>query len=105
MEKEDRLNKIYRRGKDIVIGLALLGTMGLCTHRISENYSGISKEKFDGSKWYSSTTIPYNAYSFEKIPHNTVTYADYLNAVKKKNGSLENATLFPDLDGNGKVAK
>jgi len=105
MEKEDGLDKAYRRGKNIVLGLALLGTMGLCTYRLAENYSGISKEKFDGAKWYSSTAIPYNAYTFENIPHNTVTYSDYLNAVKKKNGSLEKATLYPDLDGNGKVAK
>jgi hypothetical protein len=102
MEKN---NKFKRRIENTVIGFALLGTMGLCTYKLSDNYSGISKEKFDGSKWYSSTAIPYNAYSFENIPHNTITYGDYLNAVKKKNGSLENAKLFPDLDGDGKVAK
>lgn len=101
----EKSNKLKRRIENTVIGLALVGTMGLCTHKLADNYSGITKEKFDGAKWYSSTATPYNAYIFENIPHNTITYFDYLNGVKEKNGSLVNARLFPDLDGNGKVLK
>lgn len=105
MEKEDGLNKAYRRGKNIVLGLALLGTMGWCTHRISNYYSPFSEKDFKDAKWYSSSATPSEAYNFENIPHNQMVRDFYFHEVKERNGSLENAVLYPDLDGNGKVAK
>jgi len=106
MEKEDRLDKAYRRGKNIVLGLALLGTMGLCTHRMSNYYAPLSEKDFKNAKWYSSSVNADRAYNFENIPHNQMVRNFYFEQVKKKNdGSLEKATLFPDLDGNGEVAK
>ena len=106
MEKEDRLSKAYRRVKDVGLGLALLGTVAWCTHRMSNNYSPLTEQDFKNAKWYESSANADRAYNFEKIPHNQMTRNFYFEQVRKRNGSsLGNAHLFPDLDGNGKVAK
>lgn len=105
MEKEDRLNRMYRRGKNVALGLAFLAGTALCTHRTINSYSPFSEQDFKNAKWYSSSVNADEAYNFEKIPHNQMVRDFYFEQVRKKNGSLEKAHLYPDLDKNGKVAQ
>jgi hypothetical protein len=101
----EKSNKLKRRIENIAIGLAFLGSCALCTHRTASNYSPFTEQDFKNAKWYSSTATPNEAYNFEKIPHNQMVRNFYFQQVEEKNGSLVNARLFPDLDGDGKVLK
>ena len=103
MEK-DKSKRAYKIGKNIVLGAAFLGFMGWSLNRTLNNYTPFSEQDYKNAKWYPSTATPNEAYNFEKIPHNPMVKELYLEQVKAKNGSLENASLYPDLDKDGKVA-
>lgn len=106
---QEKENKPKRR-KNIIEDILLFGGLTvatlLCLNKGLKNYAPFSEQDYKNAKWYSSTAIPYNAYKHENIPHNSMVWEKYQKEVKKKNGgSLENASLYPDLDGDGKVAK
>lgn len=103
--KKSKLEKAIRIGKNITLGLAFLGFMGWSFNRTCNRYTPFTEQDYKNAKWYSSSATPDEAYNFEKIPHNQMTREFYFQQVKEKNGSLKNAALYPDLDGDGKVAQ
>jgi hypothetical protein len=106
MEKSNKPKKVGKIVKDISLIAGGLALVGWSLVRTFNNYAPLSEKDYQNAKWYSSSVTPYEAYRYEKIPHNRPTWIDYQEAVKAKNGgSLKNANLYPDLDGNGKVAK
>ncbi|GEM_PF-3078536 len=105
MEKKNKSNRIYNTAKKVLVGAGMVALFGWSMNRTLNNYIPVSQEDYKNAKWYSSSSLPYNAYMNEDIPHNRATWIDYQGAIKEKNGSLESATLFPDLDGNGKVGE
>lgn len=105
MEKRSKLQKTIRIGKDVLLGAAFLGFIGWSLNRTLNNYAPFSEKDYKNAKWYESTATPNEAYNFEKIPHNRAVKNFYFDQIKRKNGSLKNAHLYPDLDKNGKVAK
>lgn len=106
MEKDSKPKKVYKTVKNIALIAGCLGLTGWFLNKTLNNYSPLSEKDYKNAKWYTSSATPYEAYKYEKIPHNRLTMILFYQQVKEKNGgSLKNARLYPDLDGNGKVAK
>ncbi len=101
----EKPKKDYKTLKGILIGIGIASAVGLVSNRAKHYYFPISQKDYDNANWYSASCNPYNAYMNENIPHNRITWMDYQDAVREKNGKLSGATLFPDLDKNGKVGE
>lgn len=97
--------KPWKIAKNVLGTAGFLGIMGLSLSKTVDNYAPFTEADYQKAEWIQSSALPDQAYNAENIPHNLSTKNFYLEQVKKKNGSLEGAVLFPDLDGNGKVGK
>jgi hypothetical protein len=105
MEKRNDSKRAWKIAKNSLLALAVAGFGVWSVNRTLNNYTPLSEQDYKNAKWYSSSATPNEAYNFENITHNRVSKNFYFNMIKKKNGSLEKAHLYPDLDRNGKVAQ